>query len=58
MKKGFRGKIISTAPTRSIARVMLLDAAKVMEEEYRVQYRKALRRGHPESVKPPLYDEG
>ncbi len=57
VKKGFRGKIVSTAPTRSIARVMLLDAAKVMEEEYRVQYRKALRRGHPEAVKPPLYDE-
>lgn len=33
---------------------MLLDAAKVMEEEYRVEYRKALRRGEPEKVKPPL----
>ncbi|WP_457642753.1 MBL fold metallo-hydrolase [Persephonella sp.] len=57
VKRGFRGKIISTCPTRNIARIMLLDAAKVMEEEYRVQYRKALRRGHPEDVKPPLYDE-
>ncbi|WP_456392083.1 MBL fold metallo-hydrolase RNA specificity domain-containing protein [Persephonella sp.] len=57
VKRGFRGKIISTAPTRNIARIMLLDAAKVMEEEYRVLYRKALRRGHPEDVKPPLYDE-
>jgi len=57
VRRGFRGKIISTAPTRNIARIMLLDAAKVMEEEYRVLYRKALRRGHPEDVKPPLYDE-
>jgi len=57
VKKGFRGKIISTHPTRNITRIMLLDAAKVMEEEYRVLYRKALRRGHPEDVRPPLYDE-
>ncbi len=57
VRQGFRGKIITTAPTRSIARIMLLDAAKVMEEEYRVQYKKALRRGEPEKVKPPLFDE-
>ena len=57
VKKGFRGRIISTAPTKHIARIMLLDASKVMEEEYRVLYRKALRRGHPEEVLPPLYDE-
>ena len=57
VRKGFRGKIISTAPTRNIARIMLLDAAKVMEEEYRTRYKKALRRGHPEDVPPPLYDE-
>ena len=57
VKRGFRGKIISTEPTRHITRIMLLDAAKVMEEEYKVLYRKALRRGHPEDVRPPLYDE-
>jgi metallo-beta-lactamase family protein len=57
VRQGFRGKIISTLPTRNIARIMLLDAAKVMEEEYRVEYRKALRRGEPEKVKPPLFDD-
>jgi metallo-beta-lactamase family protein len=57
VKNGFRGKIISTRPTRVISRIMLLDAAKVMEEEYRVEYKKALRRGEPEKVRPPLFDE-
>ena len=57
VKEGFRGKIITTQPTYHISRIMLLDAAKVMHEEYKVNYRKALRRGHPEDVREPLYDE-
>ncbi len=57
VKEGFRGKIISTRPTYHIARIMLLDAANVMKEEYRVEYKKALRRGKPWEAKPPLYDE-
>ncbi|WP_457621336.1 MBL fold metallo-hydrolase RNA specificity domain-containing protein [Persephonella sp.] len=57
VRNGFRGKIISTKPTRVISRIMLLDAAKVMEEEYRIEYKKALRRGEPEKVRPPLFDE-
>ncbi len=56
-KEGFRGKIISTLPTKRIARIMLLDSAKVMLEEYKVQYKKALRRGKEYEVKPPLYYE-
>ncbi len=57
VKEGFGGKIISTKPTYHIARIMLLDAANVMKEEYRVEYRKALRRGKPWEARPPLYDE-
>ncbi len=57
VKEGFGGKIISTKPTYHIARIMLLDAANVMKEEYRVEYKKALRRGKPWEAKPPLYDE-
>ncbi|MFN3977923.1 MAG: MBL fold metallo-hydrolase RNA specificity domain-containing protein [Sulfurihydrogenibium azorense] len=57
VKQGFRGKIISTRPTYAVARIMLLDAAKVMGEEYKVNYKKALRKGKPEEAKPPLYDE-
>jgi metallo-beta-lactamase family protein len=56
-RAGFRGKIISTLPTKRIARIMLLDSAKVMLEEYKTEYKKALRRGKPEEVRPPLYYE-
>ncbi len=57
VKKGFKGKIICTKPTYHLARIMLLDAAKVMKEEYKVNYKKALRKGKQEEVKPPLYDD-
>ncbi len=33
VREGFRGKIASTVPTKDIARIMLMDAAKVQEEE-------------------------
>ncbi|WP_297887662.1 MBL fold metallo-hydrolase [Sulfurihydrogenibium sp.] len=57
VKQGFKGKIVSTRATYAVARIMLLDAAKVMLEEYKVNYKKALRKGKPEEAKPPLYDE-
>ncbi len=57
VKQGFKGKIISTKATYHVARIMLLDASKVMQEEYKVNYKKALRKGKPEEAKPPLYDE-
>ncbi|GAB6071910.1 MBL fold metallo-hydrolase [Venenivibrio stagnispumantis] len=57
VKQGFKGKIITTKPTYHLSRIMLLDAANVMAEEYKVQYKKALRRGKPEEAKKPLYDE-
>lgn len=57
VKNGFKGKIISTRPTYNIARIMLLDAAGVMAEEYKTQLKKVMRRGTPEEVPPPLYDE-
>lgn len=33
VKEGFRGKIIGTPPTLAIARIILLDSAKIQEEE-------------------------
>ncbi len=35
VKRGFRGEIIATAPTRELTRLVLLDAAHVQEEEAR-----------------------
>jgi metallo-beta-lactamase family protein len=55
VKEGFKGKIISTEATKRIALLMLLDAAKVMYENYKVQLRKLSRIGKVPN--PPLYEE-
>lgn len=34
VKQGFKGRIIGTQPTRDLAKVVLLDAAKIQQEEY------------------------
>ena len=57
VKAGFGGKVISTKPTKYLARIMLLDAVKVMAEDYKTRLKKALRRGLAHTVKPPLYGE-
>jgi metallo-beta-lactamase family protein len=33
VKEGFQGQIVSTTPTRDIAHIMLMDAARIQEEE-------------------------
>ena len=53
-KRGFRGEIITTAATRELARVVLLDAAHLQEEEAKWQARKTARRGG-ETQPQPLY---
>ncbi len=55
VKEGFAGTIVATRPTFELANIVLLDAAHLMEEEYRVEYRKAQRRGEESRVKKPLY---
>ncbi len=55
VKEGFRGKILCTRPTTQIARIMLLDSAKVMWETYKARLKKARRTG--QEVEPPLYEE-
>ncbi len=54
-KEGFRGKIIATHSTLDLARVILLDSAHLMKEEYHVRFKKAQRRGEERMIKPPLY---
>ena len=54
-KEGFRGQVIATRPTFELARVIMLDSAHLMKEEYRQHFRKAQRRGEENRVKPPLY---
>ncbi|RLJ71604.1 metallo-beta-lactamase family protein [Hydrogenivirga caldilitoris] len=55
VKEGFKGKILCTRPTAQIARIMLLDAARVMNETYKSKLKKAERLG--EVVNPPIYEE-
>jgi len=50
-RAGFRGPIYATVETREIGRLILMDAAHVMYEEYGWRKRKAERRG--EAIPPP-----
>ncbi len=52
VREGFRGRIITTAATREIARIIMLDAAGIQEEEAR-RAQQRNRRGDP--VAEPLY---
>lgn len=55
LKEGFKGKIICTEPTAKLSRLMLLDASKVMYENYKTALKKLLRTG--KTPEPPLYEE-
>jgi len=55
-KRGFRGEIITTAASRELAKLVLLDSAHLQEEEARYQARRAARRGnHRRAQRQPLY---
>ncbi len=57
--RGFRGEIITTAASRELARLVLLDSAHLQEEEARYQQRKSARhsrhRHHQHGSEEPLY---
>jgi metallo-beta-lactamase family protein len=52
VKRGFRGEIVTTAASRELARVVLLDSASLHEEEAKREKRTAARRGESRSVEP------
>jgi len=55
VKRGFRGEIVTTAATRELARLVLIDAAHLQEEEARrLERRTAHHRKHSRPV-VPLY---
>jgi metallo-beta-lactamase family protein len=54
-KRGFRGEIIATAATRELARIVMLDAAHIEEEDVRTRRRRAMRRGKEAEMPEPLY---
>lgn len=54
VRRGFRGEVITTAATRELVRIVLLDSAHLQEEESRYQTRRNAR--HGKNAKPnPLY---
>lgn len=55
VKRGFRGEIITTAASRELVRLVLLDAAHLQEEEARHRSRVASRHSHEVKAAEPLY---
>lgn len=57
VKEGFDRNIVATMPTRDLAEVILLDSAKLMLQDYKTHYKKAMRKGKEETVLEPIYLE-
>jgi metallo-beta-lactamase family protein len=53
-KRGFRGEIVTTSSSRELARLVMLDAASLQEEEAARRLRSTARRPKPSAV-TPLY---
>jgi metallo-beta-lactamase family protein len=54
-RRGFRGEIIATSASRELARLVMLDAAHLHEEEARTRARKAGHGGTGHDASQPLY---
>jgi len=55
VKEGFSGRIIATRATMDLAEVVLLDSAKIAQEDYKTSLKKAKRRGDEREVPEPIY---
>jgi metallo-beta-lactamase family protein len=55
IKEGFNGKIYATEATQELAYIILLDSAKIMNEDFETKYKKAVRKAVEKKVLPPLY---
>jgi metallo-beta-lactamase family protein len=55
VSRGFTGEIITTSASQELARLIMLDAAGLQEEEARYLNRRARRRGKSADVIVPLY---
>jgi len=54
-KRGFRGEIITTSASRELARLVMLDAAHLHEEDARYRARKVGHDGASHAINEPLY---
>ena len=55
VKEGFSGKIYATAATKDLAYIILMDSAKIMNEDFETKYRKAARKAIEKKLQAPLY---
>jgi len=55
VKEGFTGKIYATSATKDLAYIILLDSAKIMNEDFATRYKKAARKAIENKLLPPLY---
>lgn len=55
VKEGFSGKIYATDATKDLAYIILLDSAKIMNEDFATKYKKAARKAIEKKLLPPLY---
>lgn len=56
-ERGFRGEIITTSATRELAKLVMLDAANLQEEDAERKNRRASRHGGKKKQVTPLYTE-
>jgi metallo-beta-lactamase family protein len=56
VKRGFKGKIICTSATRELARLVMLDSARIQEEEAEYRTKKARKKDEDSNPIEPLYD--
>lgn len=54
-KRGFHGEIITTGASRELARLVLLDAARLQEEDARYRAHRAARQNRQDQASEPLY---
>ncbi len=52
VKEGFDGKVVALRATMDLAEVILLDSAKIAEEDYKTALKKAKRVGQERLVRP------
>jgi metallo-beta-lactamase family protein len=55
VKRGFHGEVVTTTASRELARLVMLDAAHLQEEDARLHARKVARHGNRADGGAPLY---
>ncbi|QSZ41616.1 MBL fold metallo-hydrolase [Sulfurimonas aquatica] len=55
VKEGFKGKIYATPATKDLAYIILMDSAKIMNEDFETKYKKAARKATEKKLQKPLY---